>query len=72
MQPVQEISELLLPFVIIIVSMVIGAGFMFLQTKVDVTEDIKQFVMTFTMIGLGLAISIPIASFVGLLVQMPE
>lgn len=72
MQPVQELSELFVPFIIILFTILIGPSFILLQTKVDVTEDIKNLVMTFAMIGLSLAMSIPIVSLVGLFVQMPQ
>ncbi|GIN59009.1 hypothetical protein J8TS2_33280 [Lederbergia ruris] len=72
MQLVQELSELFVPFIIILFTILIGPSFILLQTKVDVTEDIKNLVMTFAMIGLSLAMSIPIVSLVGLFVQMPQ
>ncbi|MDY7223748.1 hypothetical protein P4637_05875 [Halalkalibacterium halodurans] len=70
MQTGLEFNNLLLPLVCIFFSMIIAAVFIFLQTKVDVTQEMRGKVYTFAMIGLSLAISIPFFSLVGLLIQM--
>lgn len=72
MQPVQAISDLFAPFVIILFCTLIGPSFVFLQTKVDVVKETKSAVMTFAMIGFALVVSIPIVSLIGLFVQMPQ
>ncbi|KRG11135.1 hypothetical protein ABB05_13870 [Lederbergia galactosidilytica] len=71
MQPIQDMSVLFVPFLFILFSILIGPSFIFLQTKVDVTEDMKSIVMSFAMIALSLTMSIPIVSLVGLFIQMP-
>ncbi|MBO0994160.1 hypothetical protein [Bacillus sp. SD088] len=72
MQPVQAISDLFIPFIIILFCILIGPSFVFLQTKVDVVKETKNVVMTFAMIGFALVVSIPIVSLIGLFVQMPH
>lgn len=59
MQTGLEFNNLLLPLVCTFFSMIIAAVFIFLQTKVDVTQEMRGKVYTFAMIGLSIAISIP-------------
>ncbi|WP_010648290.1 hypothetical protein [Oceanobacillus massiliensis] len=58
------VDELYIPALIVIMMMVFAAFFIFLQQKVDVEEGQKQQVISFSMIALALANSIPIIALV--------
>lgn len=68
---VSDMSELVIPGFFIILSLMIGPFFIFLQSKVDVPEKSKPAVNTFTFIGLSIITGIPIVSLVGLLLLLP-
>ncbi|WP_337017457.1 hypothetical protein [Oceanobacillus massiliensis] len=58
------VDELYIPALIVIMMMVFATFFIFLQQKVDVEEGQKQQVISFSMIALALANSIPIIALV--------
>lgn len=70
-EKVGEAGELMIPALIIIIFMAFSLFFIFLQTMVDVNEDLKEKFRTFAMIGVSLSMSIPIISCVGLLLMLP-
>lgn len=69
--PVKEIDELYLPGIIILTLVGISAFFILLQRIVDVSEEIKPIVTSFTSISLALMASVPIISIVGLVMMIP-
>lgn len=71
MTPAESINELLIPGLIIIVLMGFGALFIFLQRTIDVTEETKDIINTFSMIGLAMINAIPLISIVSLIMMMP-
>lgn len=70
-EKVGEAGELMIPALIIIIFMAFSLFFIFLQTMVDVNEDLKEKFRTFAMISVSLSMSIPIISGVGLLLMLP-
>lgn len=68
---VEAINELYLPGIIVLLLTSVSGFFIFLQSLVDVKEETKQVVTSFTMISLALMTSIPIVSIVGLVLMMP-
>ncbi|WP_230200195.1 hypothetical protein [Bacillus niameyensis] len=64
-------SDLYVPGLIILLTFVFAPFFIFLQTKVDVTEKNRGIVTTFAFMGMSIALSIPIVSLVGLITLMP-
>ena len=71
-QPVTSMNELLVPGIVIILSMAFAPFFIFLQSKVDVTEESRAAVSSFAAIGSMLTVSIPIISLVALFMLMPK
>ena len=71
-QPVTSMNELLVPGIVIILSMAFAPFFIFLQSKVDVTEESRAAVSSFVAIGSMLTLSIPIISLVALFKLMPK
>src|SRR5690625_3084335 len=68
---VASIKELYVPGLIIILFTIVAAFFIFLQRAVDVTEDIKGMVTTFSFIALAMITAIPIISIVALFSMIP-
>ena len=71
LSPVASIEELYAPGLIIILFTIIAAIFIFLQRAVDVTDEIKGVVATFSFIALAMTTAIPIISIVALFSMMP-
>lgn len=71
-QPVASMSELLLPAIIVIITLAFAPFFIFLQTKVDITEKNRSIVTISAFIGVAVSTSIPIISLVGLLLLLPR
>ena len=71
LSPVAGIEELYVPGLIIILFTIVAAIFIFLQRAVDVTEEIKGVVATFSFIALAMTTAIPIISIVALFSMMP-
>lgn len=69
--PVNDIEELYLPGIIILLIMGIAAFFILLQRVVDVDEDTKPLVMTFTTLTFAVSASLPILSIVALVMMLP-
>lgn len=72
METVSNISELMVPGVIIIMTMVFAIIFILLQTRIDVDEKSKSTVNSFGMITIALANAIPLISIAGLFMMMPS
>ena len=72
METVSNISELMVPGVIIIMTMVFAIIFILLQTRIDVDEKSKSTVNSFGMITIALANAIPLISVAGLFMMMPS
>ncbi|MGE8204891.1 hypothetical protein ACQKP0_10035 [Heyndrickxia sp. NPDC080065] len=68
--PVSNINELLLPGIITILSALLGLLFVFLQSKVDVTEEAKGMINTFTFIGFTLMMTFPIIAIVSMFIMI--
>lgn len=68
---VANIEELYTPGLIIILFTIVAAIFIFLQRAVDVTEEIKGMVSTFSLIALAMTTAIPIISIVALFSMIP-
>lgn len=71
-ETVTNINELYLPGLVVLITMAFVPFFIFLQTKVDVTEETKSAVKHSSYLAIGLAMAIPISSFVGLITLMPK
>ncbi|MUK89697.1 hypothetical protein GMD78_15110 [Ornithinibacillus sp. L9] len=71
METVAATDELLIPGIIVILTMVIGSFFVFLQRSVGVPEELKEQVTTFAMVGVALINAIPIISIVSLMMMAP-
>ncbi|MFD2044466.1 hypothetical protein ACFSTA_09095 [Ornithinibacillus salinisoli] len=71
MEEVASIEELFIPGIIVILTMVIGTFFVFLQRSVGVPEESKQLVTTFAMVGVALVNAIPIIALVSLFMMTP-
>lgn len=65
-------EELYIPGLITLLTLAFASFFIFLQTKVDVTEEAKEIVKTSAIIGLALVVSIPFISLIGLFTLMPS
>ncbi|MFC4025007.1 hypothetical protein ACFOUV_14530 [Oceanobacillus longus] len=63
-------EELYIPAAIVIMMMVFAAFFIFLQRNVDVAEDQKQQVNSFSLIALMLANAIPIIALVMMFINV--
>lgn len=68
---VASIEEIYTPGLIIILFTALAALFIFLQRAVDVTEDLKGMVTTFSFIALAMSTAIPIISIVALFTMIP-
>src|SRR5690625_5959092 len=71
LSPVASIEELYAPGLIIILFTIVAAIFIFVQRAVDVTDEIKGVVATFSFIGLAMTTAILIISIVALFLMMP-
>lgn len=72
METVSNISELMVPGVIIILSMVFAIIYILLQTRIDVDEKSKPTLNSFGMITIALVNAIPLISIAGLFMMMPS
>lgn len=68
---VESIEAIFAPGLIIVLFAALAAFFIFLQRAVDVTEDIKQMVNSFSLIALAMSTAIPIISIVALFSMIP-
>lgn len=69
--PVEAVNELYFPGLIILLCLVFAPLFVFLQSRVDVSEEARLPIQTFSMLGLALGSSIPLISLVGLFTLAP-
>lgn len=69
-RPVSSTADLLIPIAITIIATLFGVLFIFLQSKVDVTEEIKAFIRSFTFIGLMMILAFPIIAIVAMLLML--
>lgn len=67
---VASMDDLIVPGLLVLVFMAIGAFFIFLQGVVGVTEDKKKQLTVFSLIAISLSNAIPIVSLVGLFMMM--
>lgn len=70
-ETVSSIEQLFIPAIIIILTIVCASFFLFLQSKVDVIEENKASVTTFTAIGIAMVNAIPLISLVFLFTLTP-
>lgn len=68
---VQSIEQLYMPGILILLIISIAALFIFLQWRVGTDQELKSTIAQFAFIAFALTISIPIISFVGLLMMLP-
>lgn len=68
---VAGMDELIVPGLLVLVFMAVGAFFIFLQGKVGVPEEERQQLTIFSLIAISLSNAIPIISIVGLLMMLP-
>lgn len=68
---VANIEELYLPGLVIILFTIVAAIFIFLQRAVDVTEDIRGIITSFSLIALAMITAIPLISIVALISMIP-
>ncbi|RDW20579.1 hypothetical protein [Oceanobacillus chungangensis] len=70
-EAVSSIELIYIPAIIIILTIVCASFFLFLQSKVDVVEDNKSSVTSFTAIGIAMVNAIPIIALVFLFTLTP-
>ncbi|WP_156290911.1 hypothetical protein [Oceanobacillus salinisoli] len=71
METVALLTELYVPMTIVIALIVFSMIYIFLQTRLDVDEELKPAIRSFGIIGLGLVNAIPIISLVMLFLMVP-
>lgn len=71
MEPVRSVDELVVPFTIIVGLIVFSIIYIFLQSRIDVDENIMPVVRGFGLISASLVMAIPIISIVMLLMIVP-
>lgn len=69
--PVETIQELYTPGIIIILTIVIAAFFIFLQRTFDVEESHKEAVNTFAMTSMAITNAVPIVAIIALVNMIP-
>ncbi len=68
-ETVASFEDLIVPGLLVLVFMGVNALFTLLQGKIDVPEELKGRIQTFSLIGLAMINAIPIMSIVGLIVM---
>ncbi|MFD1851637.1 hypothetical protein [Oceanobacillus bengalensis] len=71
MEQVSSIEELFIPAIIILFLMAYAVITVLLQSKIDVDEDKKGLIRSFSFIGIALINAIPIISLVALFMMAP-
>ncbi|MCJ0929601.1 hypothetical protein GLV94_07085 [Virgibacillus halodenitrificans] len=71
LEPVQTISALFIPFLIVLFLMAYAAFFILVNKRIDVTPESEETVNAFAMVSLPLSMSMPLIALVSLFLMMP-
>lgn len=67
---VSSINELTIPGFVTILTALLGIFFAFMQSKVDVTDEARGTINTFTYIGISLMMSFPIIAIISMFIML--
>lgn len=71
LEPVQTISALYIPFLIVLFLMAYTVFFILVNKRIDVTPESEETVNAFAMVSLPLSMSMPLIALVSLFLMMP-
>lgn len=71
LEPVQTISALFIPFLIVLFLMAYTVFFILVNKRIDVTPESEETVNAFAMVSLPLSMSMPLIALVSLFLMMP-
>ncbi|MBD1221431.1 hypothetical protein [Virgibacillus halodenitrificans] len=71
LEPVQTISALFIPFLIVLFLMAYAVFFILVNKRIDVTPESEETVNAFAMVSLPLSMSMPLIALVSLFLMMP-
>ncbi|MCG1028167.1 hypothetical protein [Virgibacillus halodenitrificans] len=71
LEPVQTISALYIPFLIVLFLMAYAVFFILVNKRIDVTPESEETVNAFAMVSLPLSMSMPLIALVSLFLMMP-